>query len=185
MDLFEERRSIRKYTSQPVTDEVLHQLIEAARVAPSGNHTQPWYFIAVRSEETKRKIVKADHDQEWMMGAPLFLVCVADGYVRLKDETIELNEETPYKGQKLVLRDTAIATEHIALKAVEPVSYTHLQPDRLSNRHRDLLARDPGGGPVAAGLLVFPLHGSSVGAVSYTHLDVYKRQDRNIRLSFR
>ena len=53
------------------------------------------------------------------MGAPLFLVCVADGYVRLKDETIELNEETPYKGQKLVLRDTAIATEHIALKAVE------------------------------------------------------------------
>lgn len=119
MDLFEERRSIRKYTSQPVTGEVLHQLIEAARVAPSGNHTQPWYFIAVRSEETKRKIVKADHDQEWMMGAPLFLVCVADGYVRLKDETIELNEETPYKGQKLVLRDTAIATEHIALKAVE------------------------------------------------------------------
>ncbi|WP_434309847.1 nitroreductase family protein [Hominifimenecus sp. rT4P-3] len=119
MDIFEKRRSIRKYTDQPVTDEILHQLIEAARTAPSGHHTQPWRFIAVRSEEMKKRIVQADHNQEWMMSAPLFLVCVADGYVRLKDETIELNEETPYKEQKLVIRDTAVAIEHIVLKAAE------------------------------------------------------------------
>jgi len=119
MDIFEKRRSIRKYTDQPVSEETLHQLIEAARVAPSGNHTQPWYFIAVRSEEIKQKIVHAEHDQKWMLTAPLFIVCVADGAVRLKEEGVVFHETTPYKEQKLVLRDTAIAVEHIVLKAVE------------------------------------------------------------------
>lgn len=119
MDLFEKRRSIRKYTGQPVSEDVLRQLLEAARLAPSGNHTQPWYFIAVTQDETKRRIVQADHNQQWMLGAPLFLVCVADASVRLPDKNLELDEESPQKGLKLVLRDTAIATEHIALKAAE------------------------------------------------------------------
>ena len=60
MDLFEKRRSIRKYTGQPVSEDVLRQLLEAARLAPSGNHTQPWYFIAVTQDETKRRIITSN-----------------------------------------------------------------------------------------------------------------------------
>jgi len=45
------RRSIRKYTSQPVSDQDIQDLLEAAVYAPSGINMQPWYFLAIRSEE--------------------------------------------------------------------------------------------------------------------------------------
>ena len=119
MDIFETRRSIRKFTDQPVTDETVLALIEAARVAPSGRNLQPWNFVVVRSEEMKAKIDHAEHDQGWIAKAPVLIVCVADGAsLNLGDEVV-LTETTEYKEQKLVLRDTAVAAEHIILKAVE------------------------------------------------------------------
>ena len=42
------RRSIRKYTDQPVPDEVVKHLLEAAMSAPSANNKQPWHFVVIR-----------------------------------------------------------------------------------------------------------------------------------------
>lgn len=72
------RRSIRKYTAEAVADADLQQIIESARLAPSGSNTQPTRFLIVRDEDVKRKIVMADHEQEWMMTAPVFIVCAVD-----------------------------------------------------------------------------------------------------------
>ncbi|MDW7672721.1 MAG: nitroreductase family protein, partial [Bacillota bacterium] len=47
------RRSIRKYLDKPVEEDKLHQMLESARWAPSGNNTQPWRFILVKSEEMR------------------------------------------------------------------------------------------------------------------------------------
>jgi len=49
------RRSIRKYKKQPISDEDLNDLIEAATYAPSGLNLQPWYFLALRSDESMTK----------------------------------------------------------------------------------------------------------------------------------
>lgn len=38
----EMRRSIRKYSDKLVEDEKITELLESARLAPSGNNTQPW-----------------------------------------------------------------------------------------------------------------------------------------------
>ena len=46
------RRSIRKYTNQPVSDTDLKDILEAAVMAPSASNLQPWYFI-VMAEATK------------------------------------------------------------------------------------------------------------------------------------
>ena len=43
--LVQQRRSIRAFTSDPVSDELVDQIIEAARWAPSGANSQPWEFI--------------------------------------------------------------------------------------------------------------------------------------------
>jgi nitroreductase len=48
------RRSVRSYTSEPVEEATLLQLIEAGRWAPSAANGQPWSFITVRSPETIR-----------------------------------------------------------------------------------------------------------------------------------
>lgn len=50
-----ERRSIRKYTAEPVSDEQIEALLEAARWAPSGLNNQPWRFMAVSGGERLRE----------------------------------------------------------------------------------------------------------------------------------
>jgi nitroreductase len=53
LDLVRNRRSIRAFTNQPVLDEVVDKVIEAARWAPSGANSQPWEFIVIREQATK------------------------------------------------------------------------------------------------------------------------------------
>lgn len=42
------RRSVRRFTGQPVSDEMLQDLLEAAMAAPSAVGKDPWHFIVVR-----------------------------------------------------------------------------------------------------------------------------------------
>jgi nitroreductase len=114
----ESRRSVRKYLDKDVEETKLREILESARLAPSGHNTQPWTFIVVRSEETKEKLAAADNGQKWMTSAPVFIVCVADIRCRVGDgEEISLHEYSPEPELKLVIRDTAIAIEHILLEA--------------------------------------------------------------------
>lgn len=118
MKEIESRRSIRKYTDQKVEKEKLNQLLESARLAPSGSNTQPWSFIIVESESTKLELAKADHDQLWMTKAPLYIVCIADIRCRITDgRELILNENSPEPELKQIIRDTSIAIEHILLEA--------------------------------------------------------------------
>lgn len=112
------RRSIRKYLDKSVEDEKIIQLLESARLAPSGSNTQPWHFIIVKSELTRQKLAEASHNQKWMLSAPVFIVCVADIRSRIKDNVeISLDENSPQLELKQIIRDTSIAIEHIVLEA--------------------------------------------------------------------
>jgi nitroreductase len=54
LDAIYHRRSIRRYTGKPISDEDLEIILEAGLMAPSGLNLQPWYFVAVQSEENKQ-----------------------------------------------------------------------------------------------------------------------------------
>jgi nitroreductase len=54
MKVIQDRRSIREFTDEPVSDKDLDMILEAARQAPSGENAQPWRFIIVK-DETMRK----------------------------------------------------------------------------------------------------------------------------------
>lgn len=59
MDIFtaiRERRSCRAYSSEPIGDEMMEKLLEAAIWAPSPANNQPWEFIVITNEEVKSKI---------------------------------------------------------------------------------------------------------------------------------
>lgn len=115
----ETRRSIRSYSDIPVEDDKLIQLLESARLAPSGSNTQPWHFIIVESELTRQKLAEVSHQQKWMLSAPVFIVCVADIRSRINDNVeISLNEASPQEELKQIIRDTSIAIEHIVLEAI-------------------------------------------------------------------
>ena len=56
LDLVRRRRSIRRFKPDPVPDEMIEKVLEAARWAPSGANAQPWEFLVIRDPETKAKV---------------------------------------------------------------------------------------------------------------------------------
>jgi nitroreductase len=55
-ELVRKRRSIRKFRPDPVPDEYIEKILEAARWAMSGGNGQPWEFIVIKDQETKKKL---------------------------------------------------------------------------------------------------------------------------------
>lgn len=55
-DLLLTRRSVRKYRSDPISREMMEELLEAACWAPSGSNRQPWYFVGLTKPEDMEKL---------------------------------------------------------------------------------------------------------------------------------
>ncbi len=69
-----ERRSIRKYKKEGIPAEHLHQILEAARQAPSAANRQPWHFVVVGDPEQKLRVAEACNGQKWMADAAYIIV---------------------------------------------------------------------------------------------------------------
>ena len=68
LELTKKRRSIRRFKPDPIPDECIEKMLEAARFAQSGGNGQSWEFIVVKDKETKKKIVDLvaeSHRQVW------------------------------------------------------------------------------------------------------------------------
>ncbi|WP_455364840.1 nitroreductase family protein [[Eubacterium] cellulosolvens] len=78
IDAIRERRSIRRFKPDPISEDQINQLLEAAQLAPSGSNIQPWRFILVKDQKTKAELRKASHNQRFVEEAPLVIVCCGD-----------------------------------------------------------------------------------------------------------
>jgi len=56
MKIIQDRRSIREFTDEPVSEQDLDMILEAARQAPSGENAQPWRFIVVKDETMRKRM---------------------------------------------------------------------------------------------------------------------------------
>lgn len=56
MKVIQDRRSIRDYTDEPISEEDIKMILETGRQAPSGENAQPWRFIIVKDEKTRNKL---------------------------------------------------------------------------------------------------------------------------------
>ncbi len=129
MEIFEairNRRSIRHYKSEPVDDETLRAVLEAAHWAPSWGNNQCWRFIVVRAPETKAAIadtlMKIKVDNEWVVNAAakaikqapvLIVLCAETGKAGFRPDGAPLTD----KGDYWFLFDTALAMENLTLAA--------------------------------------------------------------------
>jgi coenzyme F420-0:L-glutamate ligase/coenzyme F420-1:gamma-L-glutamate ligase len=59
MDAIKQRRSIRRYTQQPVLEETIREILAAATWAPSAHNAQPWMFIVLTEEDSKCDLADA------------------------------------------------------------------------------------------------------------------------------
>jgi len=105
MDPILSRRSIRRYTNQPLSDEELTKLLTAAMVAPSAGDERPWHFVVVRDLETRRRVSEFHPYCRMLTEAALgILVC--------GDERLE-------KHRGYWVQDCSAATENILIEAVQ------------------------------------------------------------------
>jgi nitroreductase len=107
-ELIRERKSVRRYKSNPIPDEVLNRILEAGRIAPSAKNIQPWHFIVIQNPEIKEMVAEACRGQRFMAEAPVIVCGCA-----LED--IAWGRMGGYMSSFAV--DLAIAMEHMILAA--------------------------------------------------------------------
>lgn len=95
------RRSIRKYKRKDIPENVLKELLEAARTAPSAANRQAWELIVVKDPALKAELVPICKNQKFVEDCPVFLVALED------------------PEQKWSRVDVAIMMDHITLAAHE------------------------------------------------------------------
>lgn len=97
------RRSIRKYADEPVSDEQVRQLLLAGMAAPSALGTEPWLFVVIKDPDVLARVPEA-HPYSKMVpkASAAIVVC--------HDERVE-------KGVDWYVQDCAAATENILIAA--------------------------------------------------------------------
>lgn len=71
-------RSIRSYTSEPVSDEMLEAIIQSAHCAPTSMNAQEISLIVVRDAARRARIAELAGGQAWISQAPVFIAIVID-----------------------------------------------------------------------------------------------------------
>lgn len=105
VDIIKKRRSIRSYKKQPVSDEDIYTMLEAAMLAPSAGNEQPWHFIIIDNQEIIDKIPNIHPYAKMITQVKKAILICAD-----------LNQT---KYEDYWVQDCAAATQNILLKGVE------------------------------------------------------------------
>lgn len=108
-ELIRKRYSVRAYKPDPLEDEKLQQVLEAARLAPTAANRQPFQLIVIHTRGREAELRRI-YNQDWFVQAPL-VICAcgipAQGWVRRRD------------GKNYTDVDVAIAMDHLILAATE------------------------------------------------------------------
>jgi nitroreductase len=111
VDLVLSRRSIRRYETRKIPQEVLDKILEAGRKAPTADNRQPWHFIVITDPEIKEKLLQDEYNVQaasFIKEAPVTIV--GCGLVRE-------DEYTQKWGTIYSILDTTIALQNMVIAA--------------------------------------------------------------------
>ncbi len=97
------RRSIRKYSPNPVSEQLVKQMLAAAMSAPSAGNEQPWEFMVITERPIMDEISRRHPYADMLKEAPMALLVCGD---------LDLEE---YKGNWVM--DCSAATQNLLLAA--------------------------------------------------------------------
>lgn len=128
MDLIENRKSVRKYLDKNIPNEVLKQVLDAGRLAPSWVNVQPWHFIVVR--KNKEWLSELSNNQPQVRNADAVIVCVADMGAWDKERFSEVLKQKGMNDAGIdsllsvpVLYPPLLGVQTTLLRTVEQVTY--------------------------------------------------------------
>jgi nitroreductase len=108
LELAKQRFSCRNYLPKAISQDVLMQVIEAGRIAPSACNYQPWLFKIITESVLLEKLFKT-YPREWLKTAPAVIVIIGDHSKSWKRKD----------GKDHLDIDVAIAIDHMTLQATE------------------------------------------------------------------
>ena len=111
MDVFEaikDRRSVRKYKPEPVPEDLVKKILEAAVWAPSGSNIQPWKFIVIKDKKVLDMVRKISPG--YFGDAPLAILVCSD-----KERAYKLGGELGR--DYLTVAGCAVAVQNMLLAA--------------------------------------------------------------------
>tara|TARA_Y100000310_G_scaffold315482_1_gene366064 strand:- start:10947 stop:11669 length:723 start_codon:yes stop_codon:yes gene_type:complete len=104
------RRSVRKFLDKPVAWDLVGQILEAGRAAPSAGNLQNWKFIVILDKEKRKSIADVCLQQYWMANAPVHIVVCS--------EPIKGKRFYGIRGERLYsVQNCAAAAENMLLTA--------------------------------------------------------------------
>lgn len=127
IDLLNQHRSIRKFTDQPVSQEIINTLVQAGQAAATSSFIQACTVIQVNDKENRTKLAECAGGQVYVEQAPVFLVLCAD--MKRHQLACEMNQAEMKSGFTeqfitatvdvgLLAQNLTIAAESLGLGAV-------------------------------------------------------------------
>ncbi|WP_176764624.1 oxygen-insensitive NADPH nitroreductase [Natribacillus halophilus] len=117
--LMQTHQSIRKFKDTAVSEEIVTDLVESARWAPTSSHVQSYTIIRVNDQEKRDAISEVAANQKYVRESPLFLVFVADWHKHVINSE-KFNADIQLEETENVLVgavDVALAAENVLLAA--------------------------------------------------------------------
>jgi nitroreductase len=74
IECLKKRRSCRKYLPEPIHQDVIMNIIDCARLAPTGRNAQPWEFVVVTEPAAKARIAELATYGKFLAHAPVVVV---------------------------------------------------------------------------------------------------------------
>jgi nitroreductase len=117
MHVIHKRRSARSFLPDPIPNEIIRDLIEAARLAPSGGNGQSWFFGVVEDDAIKKELAKAAGEQSWIATAPVIIACCSkleEDMAGLPDDDFGLRVNKTRFGEEFVSYMNAFSDRRMA-----------------------------------------------------------------------
>lgn len=132
LDLLKKRTSIRNFTGEDISKDVVEYILEAGRLSPSGGNEQPWKFGVIIDRNKIKEISKIAYSQKWIESASFLIVlciCISDAesgerdiqkarFPKLSGAIDKMNDEI-YSCLHMEEHQTKIPGTHMVLAALE------------------------------------------------------------------
>ncbi len=110
LELMQNRHSLRDFSAEPIPKEILREILEAGRLAPSAQNRQPWRYIVFTDPDKIRELTRQTGliglSNFFIKDAPCVIIACAD-----------MKKNTRLNGQDYYLVDTAISFQQMMLMA--------------------------------------------------------------------